>query len=136
MSKGRVYSKTYADTLMRERMVREVGAFADHFLNEELTTPTLVCQDFGIDFKTTKALRLAKTSVSFETLRKFCYVFAFYIDKKTKEAEQDKNLVRRKVRLEEYDKITEAFKAIYGFEATFVLELCDKHKDLREIFKR
>lgn len=70
MSRGRAYNKTYADTLMRERMVKEVGAFADHFLNEELTTPKLICQDFGIDFKTTKALRLGKNVCFFRDAEK------------------------------------------------------------------
>ena len=133
MSRGRGYINTYADTLMRERLVKEVGAYADHFLGVGLAAPKRIHADFGIDFKTVKALRQGKGSVSFDTLRKFCYVFAFYLCKRREELELDeRNILRRKDELKDLQRLLEAYKSIYGFQATFCLEQA-AHQDLREI---
>ena len=137
MSRAKGFVNTYADALMRERMVKEVGAYTDHFLNVELASPKSICVDFGIDFKTTKALRQGKITISHGTIRKFCYVFAYYLDRRQQELEtQERNILRKKERLAELQRLIDAYKDIYGFYASFCLELIHhEHRDLREIMK-
>ena len=135
MKTGRNYINSYADRLMRERMVGEAGAFLEHLMSVEVTSPKLIKQEFGIDYKTIKALRTANPSVSFETLRKFAYVFAFYLCQcRDSIANKQKWVNGKDEKLAKVDQLIDAYKAIYGVQATFCLELVwHQHKDLREI---
>ena len=130
MKKGQIFSKSYAGQLLRMRKIEEVGTLVDHIANEGFTSAKRIYEEFGIDFKTIKALRCCQPSVSGDTLGKFAYVIAFYLDLARKEAEGIKYIIDKEERL------TEAFKAIYGIEATCVLEQIKQHKDLRQVVRQ
>lgn len=104
--------------------------------NEGFTSAKRIYEEFGIDFKTIKALRCCQPSVSGDTLGKFAYVIAFYLDLARKEAEGIKYIIDKEERLAEVHRLTEAFKAIYGIEATCVLEQIKQHKDLRQVVRQ
>ena len=87
MKKGQIFSKSYAGQLLRMRKIEEVGTLVDHIANEGFTSAKRIYEEFGIDFKTIKALRCCQPSVSGDTLGKFAYVIAFYLDLARKEAE-------------------------------------------------
>lgn len=135
MKKGQTFSKTYAGQIMRQRKIEEVGTLLDHILNEQWMSAKMVKMEFGIDYKTIKALRNRSFKVSGETLTKFCYVLAYYITQRKLNIDtQAKFLVCREERLTELSRVLEAYKSIYGIEATFCLELINnEQKDLREI---
>lgn len=135
MKTGRNYINSYADRLMRVHMVGEVGAFLDHLVSEEVTCPKLIKQEFGIDYKTIKALRMGSESVSFETLRKFCYVFAFYLCQyKDAIANTQRWVNDKEEKIAKIDRLIHAYKDIYGMQAAFCLELViHQHQDLRDI---
>ena len=136
MKKGQIFSKSYAGQLLRMRKIEEVGTLVDHIANEGFTSAKRVYEEFGIDFKTIKALRCCQPSVSGDTLGKFAYVIAFYLDLARKEAEGIKYIIDKEERLAEVHRLTEDFKAIYGIVATCVLEQIKQHKDLRQVVRQ
>ena len=79
MTKGRSYINFYADGIMRENMIEEVGTLLDLMMNEDMMTPKEIHMEFGVDPKTIAALRKKKTSVTFESIRKVCYVIGYYL---------------------------------------------------------
>ena len=81
MTKGRSYINSYADRIMRENMIEEVGTLLDLMMNEDMMTPKEIHMEFGVDPKTIAALRKKKTSITFESIRKFCYVIGYYLMK-------------------------------------------------------
>lgn len=133
MKKEQIFSKSYAGQLLRMRKIEEVGTLVDHIANEGLTSASRIREDFGIDFKTIKALRCCRASVSGDTLGKFAYVIAFYLEMALIEAEQIQFIADKEKRLGELHQLIEDYKSIYGIEATCVLELFKQHRDLREI---
>lgn len=135
MKKEQIFSKTYAGQLLKRRKIEEVGTLVDHIANEGITSPNRIYTDFGIDFKTIKALRTCKHSVSYDTLGKFAYVIAFYLEQELLAAENIKYVIDKDKKLSEILRLIDNFKAIYGIEATATLELIKLHKDLREIVR-
>ena len=79
MGKGRSYMNSYADSYMRGKVVKEVGALLDHMIVEEITTPTIINLEFGSAYDTIRKLRQQETSISFEVIRQFCYVIGYYL---------------------------------------------------------
>ena len=79
MGKGRSYMNSYADSYMRGKVVKEVGALLDNILVEEITTPTIIKLEFGPSYDTIRKLRQQDTSIYFETIRQFCYVIGYYL---------------------------------------------------------
>lgn len=79
MTKGRSYINSYADGIMRENMIEEVGTLLNLMMNEDMMTPKEIHMEFGVDPKTIAALRKEKTSVTFESIRKVCYVIGYYL---------------------------------------------------------
>lgn len=141
MTKGRSYINSYADRIMRERMIEEVGMLLDHMMNEGWMTPKEVHMEFGVDPKTIAALRKKKSSVTYESIRKICYVIGYYLMKGEADIKSKKrwgyNKEEEKTEeLNRFNKLLEAYKAIYGMEATFVLELYKKKRDLRQVVKQ
>lgn len=136
MKKEQIFSKTYAGQLLRIRKIEEVGTFVDHIANEGITSPKRINADFGIDFKTIRALRHCKPTVSADTLGKFAYAIAFYLEQARLEAENIRYVVDKDEKLSEINDLQETFKAIYGIEAACVIELIKKHKDLRDIVRQ
>lgn len=135
MKKEQIFSKSYAGQLLKRRKIEEVGTLVDHIINEGITCPKRILEDFGIDYKTTKALRCCRSTVSNDTLGKFCYAIAFYLEEWNKHIEADTNIIKRREGLDSFNLLLDRYKSIYGIEATCVLELARKNYDLRSIVK-
>ena len=136
MGKGRSYMNSDADAYVRGKVVKEVGALLDHMLEEEITTPTLIKLEFGPSYDTTRALRHQKNSISFETIRRFCYVIGYYLYQEIKAVENYKKNVReRKTRLTMLYEMKEKYKKIYGMQAAVVLNLMHQGEDLLALMK-
>ena len=96
MGKGRSYMNSYADGYMRGKVVKEVGALLDHMIVEEITTPTIIKLEFGPSYDTIRILRQQETSISFETIRQFCYVIGYYLYQEIQAVENYKKNVRKR----------------------------------------
>ena len=137
MGKGRSYMNSYADSYMRGKVVKEVGALLDHMLVEEITTPKIIKLDFGTSYDTIRDLRQQKSSISFETIRLFCYVIGYYLYQEIEAVENYKKDVReRGARLTMLNEMKEKYKKIYGMQAAVVLNLMHKGKDLPAFMKQ
>lgn len=136
MGKGRSYMNSYADGYMRGKVVKEVGALLDNILVEEITTPTIIKSEFGPSYDTIRSLRQQETSISFETIRQFCYVIGYYLYQEIQAVESYKKYVReRESRLTMLYEMKERYKKIYGMEAAVVLNLMHQKKDLLALMK-
>lgn len=139
MAKGRSYINSYADKIMREKMIEEVGTLLDLMMNEGFMTPKEIHMEFGVDPKTIAALRKKKTSVTFESLRKICYVMGYYLKREEAARESKVRWGRDKEKekmneMNEINQLRERYEKIYGSLAVFVLDL-DKKRDLRQVVK-
>ena len=136
MGRGRSYAKSNADGYMRGEVVKEVGALLDHMLVEEITTPKIIKMDFGPAYDTIRELRQQETSISFETIRHFCYVIGYYLYQEIQAVENYQKDVRdRETRLAMLYEMKEKYKKIYGMQAAVVLNLMHKGKDLLAFMK-
>ena len=136
MGKGRSYMNSYADGYMRGKVVKEVGALLDHMIVEEITTPTIIKSEFGPSYDTIRSLRQQETSISFETIRQFCYVIGYYLYQEIQAVESYKKYVReRESRLTMLYEMKERYKKIYGMQAAVVLNLMHQKKDLLALMK-
>lgn len=136
MGKGRSYMNSNADGYMRGKVVKEVGALFDHMIVEEITTPTIIKSEFGPSYDTIRSLRQQETSISFETIRQFCYVIGYYLYQEIQAVESYKKYVReRESRLTMLYEMKERYKKIYGMEAAVVLNLMHQKKDLLALMK-
>ena len=113
---------SYADGYMRGKVVKEVGALLDHMLVEKITT--------------TRKLKQQDASISFETIRQFCYVLGYYLYQEIQAVENYKKYVReRESRLAMLYEMKEKYKKIYGMQAAVVLNLMHQGKDLLAFMK-
>ena len=136
MGKGRSYINSYADRIMREKVIEEVGTLLDHILNEGITTPKEIYMDFGVDHKTISALRKLKSTITFETIRKFGYVIAYYLQREYDAIECGKKwTVHKDEDLEGIHMMKEAYKSYYGTLGTYALQMIKEKKDLRQVVK-
>ena len=136
MGRGRSYAKSNADGYMRGEVVKEVGALLDNMLVEEITTPKIIKMDFGPAYDTIRELRQQETSISFETIRLFCYVIGYYLYQEIQAVENYKKDVReREARLTILNEMKEKYKKIYGMQAAVVLNLMHQGKDLLAFMK-
>ena len=136
MGKGRSYMNSYADGYMRGQVVKEVGTLLDHMLVEEITTPKLIKMEFGPAYDTIRELRQQETSISFETIRLFCYVIGYYLYQEIQAVENYKKDVRnREARLTMLYEMKEKYKKIYGMQAAVVLNYMHQGKDLLALMK-
>lgn len=136
MGKGRSYMNSYADGYMRGKVVKEVGALLDHMIVEEITTPTIIKLEFWSSYDTTRELRQQETSISFETIRQFCYVIGYYLYQEIEAVENyRKNVRERESRLTMLYEMKEKYKKIYGMQAAVVLNLMHQGKDLLAFMK-
>lgn len=127
---------SHADDYMRGKVVKEVGALLDHMLVEEITTPTIINLEFGPAYDTIRKLRQQETSISFETIRQFCYVIGYYLYQEIQAVENYKKYVReRESKLAILYDMKEKYKKIYGMQAAVVLNLMHKGKDLLALMK-
>ena len=136
MGKGRSYMNSYADGYMRGKVVKEVGALLDHMLVEKITAPKIIKIEFGSAYDTIRKLRQQETSISFETIRHFCYVIGYYLYQEIQAVENYKKDVReREARLTMLNEMKEKYKKIYGMQAAVVLNLMHQGKDLLAFMK-
>ena len=92
--------------------------------------------EFGPVDDTTRKLKQQDASISFETIRQFCYVIGYYLYQEIQAVENYKKYVReRESRLAMLYEMKEKYKKIYGMQAAVVLNLMHQGKDLLAFMK-
>ena len=124
------------DMVLKERMAREIGAFLVTLFNKGYMSKSAVKADFGIDYKTTALLCSGAPSCTFGTMRKFAYVIAYYIHLAEVKAEGIKYKVDRDAEIANVHHERNSFIALYGIQASCVLDMADKNKDLRQVVRQ
>ena len=79
MARGRTYNKTYADVHMKEDIIREVGSFLEELIVKDIAPLKMIKKDFPITNPPIRDLRDFAPSVSYETIREFCYIIGYYL---------------------------------------------------------
>ena len=77
MARGRTYNKTYADVRMKEDIIREVGSFLEELIVKDIAPLKMIKKDFPITNPPIRDLRDFAPSVSYETIREFCYIIGY-----------------------------------------------------------
>lgn len=90
------FQDSMAERRMREEERKELAPLLELMLEKKIMSRKLVKMDFGIDYKTIKDIVENKNKAKSLTIRKFNYVFAYYLNeenkalKKLKEWDKDK----------------------------------------------
>lgn len=121
--------------ILKVAFIREVGIFLDKLMKNKIIAQTKAYDDFGISPSTLRTLSKGDSCISFSVLRKMPYILAYYLDVYHKKIDSEDNGMEKKKMQADFPGLMEEFKSLYGFQATFCLELIEKGRDLREIVK-
>ena len=131
------FQDSFAERRMREAEYTELAPLLELMLDKKITSRKLINMDFGIDYKTIKNIIDKKNIAKPLTIRKFNYVFAYYLNEEKKALkklkEWDKNKLERQ---QEFDNLFEEYCAFYGVLAKSAFQLIDDGYDLRQIIKQ
>ena len=131
MARGNIYDKSYSDRYMRIKKIERVGPLLEQMLFDDICSLKTLELEFDVSNPTVKSLRNMNTSVSHNTLNKFCYIIGFYLHKETVAVENYQKHVReRDLWLEKLYKMKETYHKIYGESANDVEDLIKKKVDL------
>lgn len=121
---------------MNEAFIKELGDYLDSLMTLGIVVKTEVKRNFGMDYKTLNNICVQETPVSDMTLAKMPYILAYSLAEYEKKVKAEEPGVERNMKLRDLPMLVDQFKALYGYQATFCLELIDKGNDLREIVAR
>lgn len=125
----------YFELIMREAFCKKLSDYLDSLLMNGVVVKTEVKRGFGMDYKTINNVCLRETPISNATLCKMPYILAYSLAEYKKKLNAQEFGHERNKKLEELPSLVEEFKALFGFQATFCLDLIEKGNDLREIVK-
>lgn len=134
MARGNSYDKSYADRYMRVKKIERVGLLLDQMLFDDICSLKTLELEFDISNPTVKKLRSMKSSVSHNTLNKFCYIIGYYLHQEIEAVENyQKHVTERELWLNKLYDMKERYHKIYGESADDVKDLIKKKKiDLRK----
>lgn len=127
--------KKYFEFIMREAFIKELGDYLDSLVALGVVVRTEVKRDFGMDYKTLNNICLQERLVSDTSLAKMPYILACSLAEYEKKLKAEEPGVERNKKLRDLPALVDKFKDIYGYHATFCLDLIEKGHDLREIVR-
>lgn len=131
MARGNSYDKSYSDKYLKEKKIKRVGPLLEQMLFDDICSLKTLELDFDISNPTVKRLRRMDSSVSHNTLNKFCYIIGYYLHLETEAVENyQKHVKDRDLWLEKLFKMKDAYHKIYGDSADDVEDLIKKKVDL------
>lgn len=125
----------YHVVILKEAFIREVGIFLDKLMSANIIVQTKTYKDFGIASATLRRLRVGDSSISIAVLRKLPYVLAYNLVKYEKKLKAEGPGYERNQKQNDLPALFKEFKNLYGFQASFCLDLIEKGHDLREIVR-
>lgn len=134
MARGNSYDKSYSDKYLKEKKIKRVGPLLDQMLFDDICTLKTLELEFDISNPTVKKLRSMKSSVSHNTLNKFCYIIGYYLHQEIEAVENyQKHVTERELWLNKLYDMKDRYHKIYGDSADDVKDLIKKKKiDLRK----
>lgn len=136
MAKGRTYINSYADQCMKEDLIKEVGSFLEELIVKDIAPLKMIKKDFPITNPSIRKLRDLKPSVSYETIREFCYIIGYYLHEEENAVRNDeKHLDDKNDWLNYLSDLKERYLGIYGRSAKFVMSLIEDNIDIRKMVK-
>ena len=137
MARGRTYINSYADKCMREDIIREVGSFLEELIDKGIAPLKQIKKYFPITNPPIRKLRDLDPTVSYETIREFCFIIGYYLH-------EEENAVRNgKKHLDDKDDwlnylsdLKKRYLDIYGRSAKFVMGIIEDNIDVREMLNR
>lgn len=136
MAKGRTYINSYADQCMKEDLIKEVGSFLEELIVKDIAPLKMIKKDFPITNPSIRKLRDLKPSVSYETIREFCYIIGYYLHEEENAVRNgEKHLDDKNDWLNYLSDLKERYLGIYGRSAQFVMSLIEDNIDIRKMVK-
>ena len=136
MAKGRTYINSYADQCMKEDLIKEVGSFLEELIVKDIAPLKMIKKDFPITNPSIRKLRDLKPSVSYETIREFCYIIGYYLHEEENTVRNgEKHLDDKNDWLNYLSDLKERYLGIYGRSAKFVMSLIEDNIDIRKMVK-
>lgn len=133
MARGNSYDKSYSDKYLKEKKIKRVGPLLDQMLFDDICTLKTLELEFDISNPTVKKLRSMDSSVSHNTLNKFCYIIGYYLHQETVAVENyQKHVKEREIWLKKLFEMKERYHKIYGESADDVEDLIREKIDLRK----
>lgn len=133
MARGNNYDKSYADRYMRKKKIERVGPLLDQMVIDDISPLKMLEIEFDIANPTVRKLRNMNSSVSHNTLNKFCYIIGYYLHQETVAVENyQKHVKERELWLKKLFEMKERYHKIYGESADDVEDLIRKKIDLRK----
>ncbi len=137
MAKGRTYINSYADQCMKEDLIKEVGSFLEELIVKDIAPLKMIKKDFPITNPSIRKLRDLKPSVSYETIREFCYIIGYYLHKEENAVRNgEKHLDDKNDWLNYLSDLKKRYLGIYGRSAQFVMSLIEDNIDIRKWCKQ
>ena len=133
MARGNRYDKSYADRYMKIKKIERVGPLLDQMIIDDISPLKLMKMEFDIANPTVRKLRDMNSSISNNTLNKFCYIIGYYLQQETVAVENyQKHVKERELWLKKLYDMKEKYHKIYGESAEDVEDLIRKKIDLRK----
>lgn len=133
MARGNSYDKSYSDKYLKEKKIKRVGPLLEQMLFDDICSLKTLELEFDISNPTVKNLRSMKSSVSHNTLNKFCYIIGHYLHQENEAVENyQKHVTERELWLNKLFDMKEKYHKIYGESANDVEDLIKKKIDLRK----
>lgn len=133
MARGNSYDKSYSDKYLKEKKIKRVGPLLDQMLFDDICSLKTLELEFDISNPTVRKLRSMKSSVSHNTLNKFCYIIGYYLHQEIEAVENyQKHITERELWLNKLYDMKDRYHKIYGESADDVKDLIKKKIDLRK----
>ena len=133
MARGNSYDKSYSDGYLRMKKIERVGSLLDQMIIDDIAPRKTLEIEFKITNPTVRSLRNMDSTVSHNTLNKFCYIIGYYLHQETVAVENyQKHVKNRELWLKKLFDMKERYHKIYGESADDVKDLIKKKIDLRK----
>ena len=133
MARGNSYDKSYSDKYLKRMKIERVGPLLDQMVIDDISPLKMLKIEFDIANPTVRKLRNMDSSVSHNTLNKFCYIIGYYLHQETVAVENyQKHVTERELWLNKLYDMKERYHKIYGESADDVKDLIKKKIDLRK----
>ena len=133
MARGNSYDKSYSDKYLKRMKIERVGPLLDQMVIDDISPLKMLEMEFDIANPTVRKLRNMNSTVSHNTLNKFCYIIGYYLHQETVAVENyQKHVQERELWLKKLFEMKERYHKIYGESADDVEDLIRKKIDLRK----
>lgn len=117
---------------MEEELSNELRLLVNSMLQKDIVTRKQLKKEFHIDYKTVRKLVVEGAKISMDSILKFNYAIAYYLNEEQKKLKSKANKEKvDEVYVSEVKELDRGYRKLYGIQATIVDELIAKGVDLR-----